>query len=343
MIHIVTLFLINCLLFQNLQGADVSKDVRKELAPEARELLKKLGDYGWGWHDRKQKILTLITKHYVHPDRIRYSRTHLESTALHEAIDHGDVAFTKILIDMEASIHSRADDLITKNCPPLFFAKTTEMAQLLLDNKASVNEKGGEDDTTPLLCHIVKYAADDQLAARIALYAKYNVDVHAVDEEHCTPLHELIFRPHLIDRKIKIMEKLIEVGVPIHAKGQGHPHNNMSVMQVLKTTIKEEVGEGNTWSDCRSFLAAMQTTIQDRVFKDVHSVLPRDPANIVVGYYDDGEFDTEEDIEQLVVQIAQSRRDLCRPSYGIIDGDALYGAGYPCEDTRPLAIIATKS
>lgn len=292
MLYIVTLLFINCLLFQSLQGMDTGIDPRKDMAPKATELLKKLGSAFSLWEDRKQIIRTLIQKYYVHPDDIRYECRY-KLTALHDAIDNEDYTLVRILIAMGADLHSRATEITAENCPPLFFACTTKMAQLLLDNKASVNEKGETDDRLPLLCHIARRRQN--VPALIAFYAQHKIDVCAVDRGHRSPLDTVVLYPHSIADKIAIAQKLIEIGVPIHTKvkDESYAYAGMSVMQVLKVRIKKNNDIIDTLYEREQLLAAMKTTIEARVFKDVHNVLTKDTTGIVVSYYGDAGFDTE--------------------------------------------------
>jgi ankyrin repeat protein len=299
---------------------DTSEDANSEVA----RLLEELNKLEISWKDEKAIITTLITEHGMHPNVIKYVKS-IESFPLYRAVLKSDVPFAEFLIEKRADVSAQVT--IGRNSPLLFSAQTKEMAALLLNKGASVNAKG-DSSTEPLLFEIARMP--NRNPDMITFYGQQGVNVFEVNQYKESPLHALVIagRAICLPRKLRIkcpinaenivqkiqkVQKFIEIGVPFDTKSDHRIEGwgDMTVIQQLRVIIKNGSYDEDKESDSQ-LLAVLTQSVQKKAFEDIHFVLPKDLAGIVVTYYGDGQ--TDKEIDEFAARIKKKEEEYAASS-----------------------------
>lgn len=321
--YMTKILFINCFLVFGAHGMDM--DTREDGENRVPQAMQTALNSASDWSDKKALIHELITKHRIHPNSITYYASGSEKRPLHEAAFLNDLEFVKFLLESGADINMWSYDPGVHEGPVLFCARSTQMAQLLLHNKASVNARGGRGyESMPLLCcSSVQFG--DASPELIALYGQHGVDASAVAGDGASPLHGLIFSTTQ-KKRLEIAQKLIEIGVSLDAQKRCSTWGTMTFIKQLRVKIKKEANEvrpdqEEMERDLQLLEGVRKAVIarNARTFTQVHRMLPKDPAGIVLSYYVDQEkFDqADAEIEVLARQVVRRQEANARESFYI--------------------------
>jgi hypothetical protein len=167
-------------------------------------------------HTKSPEIFELI-KNHQNPDAIRHLENYpeeinlkgwMDHTPLHKAAECGNFEITKYLIEHGAKINAERSGVYTT---PLCWAKTLEIAILLLDSGATLNDReldmATRDDRTEIIDELLSRGAkinaeepqflNCHSIQSLDVYLKHNVDITLTDKNNSSILHSKAWADHV--------------------------------------------------------------------------------------------------------------------------------------------------